>query len=60
MTTDPIVDLVDPIRLIISLLPPTWQAPAAVLVSTLASVVTIASLIVARLPVIAEQHPRYG
>lgn len=60
MTTDPIVDLVDPIRLLIGLLPPTWQAPAAVVVSTLASVVTIASLIVARLPVSAAQHPRYG
>ena len=60
MTTDPIVDLVDPIRLIISLLPPTWQAPAAVTVSTLASLVTVASLIVSRLPVSAAQHPRYG
>lgn len=60
MTTDPIVDLVDPIRIIISLLPPTWQAPAAVTVSTLASLVTVASLIVSRLPVSAAQHPRYG
>lgn len=60
MTTDPIVDLVDPIRLIIGLLPPTWQAPAAVVVSTLATLVTVASLIVARLPVSAAQHPRYG
>jgi len=58
--TDPIVDLVDPIRLVISLLPPTWQAPAAVVVSTLASIVTIASLITARLPLSARQHPRYG
>ena len=58
--TDPIVDLVDPIRLVISLLPPTWQAPAAVVVSTLASVVTVASLIVSRLPLSARQHPRYG
>ena len=60
MTTDPIVDLVDPIRIIISLLPPTWQAPAAVVVSTLATLVTVASLIVARLPGSAAQHPRYG
>jgi len=60
MTDPSIVDLVDPIRLLILLLPERYRALVAVVVSTLASLVTVASLITARLPLSARQHPRYG
>lgn len=54
------IDLVDPIRLVILLLPPQYRGPAAVVVSTLAASQIVASLVVARLPLAARNHPRWG
>lgn len=55
-----VVDLVDPVRLLIMLLPEHLRGPAAVVLTTVAVTQAIASLIVARLPLSARQHPRYG
>ena len=56
---DPL-DLADPIRLVILALPERYRAPAAVLISTLAATQLIAASIIARLPLSAREHPRYG
>ena len=56
---DPL-DLADPIRLVILLLPERYRAPAAVLISTLVTTQLIAASIIARLPLSAREHPRYG
>lgn len=59
MPTDPL-DLADPIRLLILLLPAQYRAPAAMALSALVATQAIASLIVARLPLSAREHPRWG
>lgn len=59
MPTDPL-DLADPIRLVILMLPERFRAPAAVLLSTLVATQLIAAVIIARLPLSARAHPRYG
>lgn len=59
MPTDPL-DLADPIRLLILLLPERYRAPAAVLLSALVASQIVAATIVARLPLSAREHPRWG
>ncbi|MDO9020583.1 MAG: hypothetical protein Q8S73_37010 [Deltaproteobacteria bacterium] len=56
---DPL-DLADPIRLLILLLPEPYRAPAAVILSALVASQLIAASIIARLPLSAREHPRWG
>jgi hypothetical protein len=56
---DPL-DLADPIRLLILLLPEPYRAPAAVILSALVASQIIAVSIIARLPLSAREHPRWG
>jgi hypothetical protein len=57
--TDPL-DLVDPVRLVILLLPEAWRAPIGALLSLIVATQLLAAMIVARLPLSARAHPRWG
>lgn len=59
MSTDPL-DLVDPIRLLLLLLPERWRAPVGALISLAAASQGIAAGVVSRLPLSAREHPRWG
>ena len=56
---DPL-DLADPIRLLILLLPVQYRGGAAVLISSLVATQLIAATLVAHLPLSALDHPRWG
>lgn len=55
-----VIDLVDPIRLVILLLPEAWRAPVGAFLSFVVATQLIAAMIVARLPLAAREHPRWG
>lgn len=56
---DPL-DFADPIRLLILCLPERYRAPVAVALSALVASQLVVASIVARLPLAARQHPRWG
>lgn len=59
MTTDPL-DLVDPVRLVLLLLPERYRAPVGAVITLAVSLQLVAAGIVARLPLSARKHPRWG
>jgi len=59
MPTDPL-DLVDPVRLVLLLLPEPWRVPVGAALTLAAASQTVAASIVSRLPLAAREHPRWG
>lgn len=59
MPTDPL-DLVDPLRLLLLLLPERYRAPVGAAITLAIATQAVAASIVSRLPLSAREHPRYG
>ena len=59
MPTDPL-DLVDPLRLLLLLLPERYRAPVGAAITLAIASQALAASIVSRLPLSAREHPRYG
>lgn len=56
---DPL-DLVDPLRLLLLLLPERYRAPVGALITLAVATQAVAASVVSRLPLSARQHPRWG
>lgn len=59
MSTDPL-DLVDPLRLLLLLLPERYRAPVGAVITLAIASQALAASIVSRLPLSAREHPRWG
>ena len=59
MPTDPL-DLVDPLRLLLLLLPERYRAPVGAAITLAVASQALAASIVSRLPLSAREHPRWG
>ena len=59
MPTDPL-DLVDPVRLVLLLLPERYRAPVGAAITLAIASQALAASIVSRLPLAAREHPRWG
>lgn len=54
------LDLVDPLRLLLLLLPEHCRAPVGAVITIAVATQAVAASVVSRLPLSARQHPRWG